>query len=148
MNSLQHRLTRTIRIRAAREVVFGYPSGVEVRGEVLEVTAPECDQHIQGWRFQLPVFADVLLNGIHEAGATALVDAWHTTWAMTDEAARAVELQRITTPGVELHDRYSTLCGYEDLTAHTKASQRFMQGNNTYSLAADGRIERVVGFAG
>ena len=255
MNSLQHNLTRTLRIRAAREIVFGYftdsarwanwwgagstieahpggkmyiryPNGVEVRGEVLEVHAPERivftygfatgspiapgssrvtitlreqnsdtvlelfhefaeapvrDQHIQGWRFQLSLFANVLLNGIHEAGAAALVDAWHATWAMTDEATRAVELQRITTPEIEFYDRYSTLCGYEDLMAHITASQRFMpgialqrkggvihsqghllagwaavspegkelmRGNNTYSLAADGRIESVVGFAG
>ena len=149
--------------------------------------APVRDQHIQGWRFQLSLFANVVLNGLHEPTATALVDAWHSAWAMTDEGARGIELQRIATPEVEFRDRYSTLRGYEDMMAHITASQRYMpgiklqrkgnvvhsqghllagwaatgpdgkdptakiilmSGSNTYTLAADGRIESVVGFAG
>ena len=139
------------------------------------------DQHVQGWRFQLSLFANVVLNGVHVAHAAEMVDGWHAAWAMTDETARAAELARVTTPEVEFRDQYSALVGYEDLMAHITASQRYMPGirlqrkgavahsqghllagwaavgpdgkelmtgNNTYSLAADGRIDSVVGFTG
>jgi uncharacterized protein YndB with AHSA1/START domain len=152
---------------------------LELRHEFAD--APERDLHIQGWRFQLSLFSNVVLNGLHTAAAEALVDAWHAVWGTTDEAARLAELQRITLPEVEFRDRYSTLRGHEDLQAHIGAALRFMpgvllkrkggvvhsqgyllaawavagpdgkemmSGHNVYSLAAEGRIESVVGFAG
>jgi uncharacterized protein YndB with AHSA1/START domain len=202
MNPLEHNLTRTVSIRAARSTVFTYftdsarwadwwgagstidaqpggkvyirhANGIEVGGEVLEVAGPDRivftygfasgkpirlggskvtvtlsdegdgtllnllhefdeatvrDQHIQGWRFQLSLFANAVLNRLHAEKADALIDAWHSVWNTTDDAVRAAELAKVATEDVEFHDRYSTLRGHEDLMAHIAASHRFMPG--------------------
>jgi uncharacterized protein YndB with AHSA1/START domain len=85
------------------------------------------DLHIQGWRFQLSLFANVTANEAH-AGAEAMVDAWFAAWQMADAGERGAELARIATPGVRFRDRYSLLDGADDLSAHIAAALRFMPG--------------------
>ena len=85
------------------------------------------DQHVQGWRFQLSLFANVVANEVHSAAAS-LVDGWFALWSVADEKARAETLARLATPGVRFRDAYSLLEGAADLTAHITASQRFMPG--------------------
>ncbi len=46
------------------------------------------DQHIQGWRYQLSLFANVVADAVN-AGAAAVVDAWFDAWADPDAASRA-----------------------------------------------------------
>ncbi|HEY4305171.1 MAG TPA: SRPBCC family protein [Gemmatimonadaceae bacterium] len=83
------------------------------------------DEHIQGWRYQLSVFANVIANDLH-AKAVDAIDAWFTAWSDPDAATRATSFARIAISEVEFRDQYSALAGIEDLVAHGGATQRFM----------------------
>lgn len=85
------------------------------------------DAHVQGWRYQFSVFANVVANDLH-ADAAARVDAWHALWAEPDEAARAARLAAIATPEIRFEDRYSAVAGPDELLPHIAATQRFMPG--------------------
>lgn len=85
------------------------------------------DQHIQGWRFQLSVFANAVANEVY-ADAAGTVDAWYSAWTVADDKAREEALAKIVTPDIRFRDRYSLLDGLADLAAHIGAAQRFMPG--------------------
>ena len=85
------------------------------------------DEHVQGWRFQLSLFSNVVTNEAH-ADTGKLVDTWFDAWAEPDESRRAEMLARIATSGIRFRDRYSLLDGVADLMAHISASLRFMPG--------------------
>jgi uncharacterized protein YndB with AHSA1/START domain len=85
------------------------------------------DEHVQGWRFQLSLFANVVANEAH-SGAAELVDAWFTAWGEPQDGKRAQALSAIATPGIRFRDRFSLLDGQADLTAHIAAALRFMPG--------------------
>jgi uncharacterized protein YndB with AHSA1/START domain len=85
------------------------------------------DHHVQGWRFQLSLFANVVADEAF-AGAAAVVDAWFDAWAITDDSARTDAFDKIAAEGIEFRDRYSLLEGVPDLSAHAGAAQRFMPG--------------------
>jgi uncharacterized protein YndB with AHSA1/START domain len=85
------------------------------------------DEHVQGWRFQLSLFANVVANEIY-AHAASTVDTWFAAWMVADEQAREEALAKIVTPGIRFNDRFSVLDGMADLMAHISASQRFMPG--------------------
>ncbi len=85
------------------------------------------DQHEQGWRFQLAVFANVVADEVF-ADAATLVDAWFDAWAATDDQAREAAFARIATPTVSFRDRFSLLEGLGDLSSHAGAAHRFMPG--------------------
>jgi uncharacterized protein YndB with AHSA1/START domain len=131
------------------------------------------DLHVQGWRFQLSLFGNVVSNEVC-AGAQALVDAWYGAWDVKDAAERDAILAGVVTPGVRFRDRYSLLGGIADVSAHIAAAQRFMpgvvlrrageirhcqgtvlsdwvagamSGTNVFELDQRGRIECVTGLA-
>jgi uncharacterized protein YndB with AHSA1/START domain len=85
------------------------------------------DQHVQGWRFQLSLFGNVVADEAF-AGADVLVDRWFAAWALSDPAARDAEFDDLVAPAITFHDRYSMLEGIDDVTAHVAAAQRFMPG--------------------
>ena len=85
------------------------------------------DEHVQGWRYQLSVFANVAANVAH-AGAGARVDDWFAAWSEPDAAAREARLEQITAPGIRLRDRFSAIEGMDDLRPHLAAVHRFMPG--------------------
>lgn len=85
------------------------------------------DEHIQGWRFQLSLFSNVVANEVYGTAANT-VDAWFEAWVTTDAAAREQQLTSIVSPQVCFRDRYSLLDGIADLSAHIGASHRFMPG--------------------
>jgi len=85
------------------------------------------DEHVQGWRFQLSLFANVVADEVF-SGASATADAWFEAWAVTDGSTRAEAFSAIAEDGVVFRDRYSLLEGIADLTAHAGAAQRFMPG--------------------
>jgi len=85
------------------------------------------DEHVQGWRFQLSLFSNVVANELY-ADAGAAIDAWFSAWAIPDNRARAEAFASIAAPGVSFRDRYSVLDGLDDLSAHAGAAQRFMPG--------------------
>jgi len=85
------------------------------------------DEHVQGWRFQLSLFSNVVANEVFADAATA-VDAWFGAWTIADEKSREETLAKIVTPEISFRDRFSLLDGLADLTAHIGAAQRFMPG--------------------
>jgi len=85
------------------------------------------DHHVQGWRYQLSLFANVVADEVHQ-DAGGLVDAWFAAWAEPDERARAKSLAAIASGDVRMHDRFSCVAGTGELTEHIAAAQRFMPG--------------------
>ena len=85
------------------------------------------DEHVQGWRFQLSLFANAVADEVY-ADAASAIDAWFEAWVIPDSAAREEALAGIVTPQIRFRDRYSLLDGMADLTAHIGAALRFMPG--------------------
>lgn len=99
------------------------------------------DQHVQGWRYQLSLFANVVMNERHR-GAAASVDAWFAAWSEPDGTARRAALDRIATPAVALRDRFSAIDGLDELTEHMGAALRFMPG---LTLRREGDVRHCQG---
>lgn len=106
-------------------------------------TAETRDQHVQGWRYQLSVFANLVSNLVN-AGASAKADAWFDAWAETDDTKRQAAFDAIAVPGATFADRYSMLAGTPELTAHAGAAQKFMPGMR---LHRDGDARHCLGTA-
>ncbi len=85
------------------------------------------DEHVQGWRFQLSLFGNVVANEAYADAANA-VDTWFAAWSIADDTARAETFASIAAPGIGFRDRFSLLDGLADLAAHAGAAQRFMPG--------------------
>jgi uncharacterized protein YndB with AHSA1/START domain len=99
------------------------------------------DHHVQGWRYQLSVFANVVANELH-ADPAVRVDAWFAVWSEPDPAAIDRALGEIATPDVRVRDRFSCLTGAADVSEHIRAAQRFMPG---VRLQRDGRVDHCQG---
>jgi uncharacterized protein YndB with AHSA1/START domain len=99
------------------------------------------DEHVQGWRYQLSLFANVVTNDVH-GDVGALVDAWFTMWSDADDPSRSSRLSALATPEVRMHDRFSSVEGIDELTRHIAAAQRFMPG---LRLQRDGNARHCQG---
>jgi len=110
----------TIRLAAS-------PAGtrVSLRHEFAEPAAREA--HVQGWRYQLSVFANVVGAEL-AADAVRLVDVWMAAWSETDTEVRRTQLASVAEPGVVFRDRFSLVAGMDDLMPHLTAAQQFMPG--------------------
>jgi uncharacterized protein YndB with AHSA1/START domain len=126
---------------------FGFPAGKPVstdgsrvtirlsavpRGTELTLThefadAAVRDEFVQGWRHQLALFANAVMDRQH-AGAPAIIDGWFAAWAEVGAAARRRAFERVVSPDVVFRDRYSLVAGLDDLSAHVGAVHRFMPG--------------------
>ena len=62
------------------------------------------EEHIQGWRFQLSLFANLIADRASD-GATAVVDQWFAAWGEPDAGVRERSLAAITTPDTRFEDR-------------------------------------------
>jgi uncharacterized protein YndB with AHSA1/START domain len=91
------------------------------------------DHHIQGWRYQLSVFANVVANEVN-AAANERIDAWFAAWSEPDAARRDPKLDANVAPGIRFRDRFSLIEGIDDLRPHLAAVHTFMPGM---------RLERV-----
>jgi uncharacterized protein YndB with AHSA1/START domain len=85
------------------------------------------DQHLQGWRYQLAVFANVVTDEAH-AGAARLVEAWCAAWSHVDPSARRALLEPIVSPQVRFADRFGLVTGFEELLVHISAIHTHMPG--------------------
>jgi len=105
------------------------PIGAATRLRLVHEVADENvrDQHVQGWRYQLSLFANVVADAVN-AGAGEVVDAWFDAWADPDAASRQRTLSRIAGEALHYRDRYSNTEGIADLVAHIGAAQHFMPG--------------------
>lgn len=99
-------------------------------GTILTLTHEFADtaarnEHIQGWRYQLSVFSNVVANEVN-GGAAERIDAWFDAWSIGDATEREKALAAVVQPTIEYHDRFSTIAGLADLVAQVGAVQRFM----------------------
>jgi uncharacterized protein YndB with AHSA1/START domain len=85
------------------------------------------DQHVQGWRYQFSVFANVVANELH-GDVNALVDRWFAAWNEGNDDARTRQLTALASRGVTMRDRFSAVEGLDELTLHIGAAHRFMPG--------------------
>jgi len=88
---------------------------------------PVRDEHVQGWRYQLALFSNAVLNLVH-AEVESRVDAWFKIWTEVSDDARKAGLAKLVSESIAFRDRYSATDGIGDLSAHIGASQRFMPG--------------------
>lgn len=103
------------------------PRGTLVRLRHELATAAVRDAHVQGWRYQLAVFANVVSAEAH-AGVAALADRFFALWAEPDAAKRSSELTALAVETLVFRDLHSCTEGLDDLNAHIAGAQRFMPG--------------------
>lgn len=85
------------------------------------------DEHVQGWRYQLSLFANVVTNDLH-AHAAELVDRWFAAWNEKDAAARQTALSAIALPEIQFRDRFSVIDGVDELLPQIAAMHHFVPG--------------------
>ena len=85
------------------------------------------EEFVQGWRYQLALFANVVANEVHAAAADR-VDAWFRAWSEPNDEARRAAFTGIAASEIAFRDRFSMTDGLDDLVGHTGAAQRFMPG--------------------
>jgi uncharacterized protein YndB with AHSA1/START domain len=120
----------------------------EARGTRLHLlhelpTAATRDEHVQGWRYQLAVFANVAAADQH-TDLDARVDAFLGAWSETDAPARRARLAGVADESLVFHDRFSCTAGLEDLAAHIGAAQVHMPG---LRLEREGAVRQCQGVA-
>ncbi|MFI5229119.1 MAG: SRPBCC domain-containing protein [Gemmatimonadales bacterium] len=85
------------------------------------------DNHVQGWRYQLSLFGNLVADA-QNAGAASIVDQWFAVWADPDAATREAALRRIASERVQFRDKFSLIDGVDELVQHISGAQRFMPG--------------------
>jgi uncharacterized protein YndB with AHSA1/START domain len=85
------------------------------------------DEMVQGWRYQLALFGNLVADDTH-AGASTAVDGWFAAWSEPDAARREAMLDRLATEEVRFNDRFSLIDGMSDLRPHLAAVHTFMPG--------------------
>lgn len=101
------------------------------------------NEHVQGWRYQLSVFANVVADELY-AGAADVVDGWFAAWSEADASARQAAFARIAAPDVRFRDRFSVVDGVDDLATHAGAAQRFTPG---VTIRREGSVRQCQGSA-
>jgi uncharacterized protein YndB with AHSA1/START domain len=104
-----------------------HPSGTLVRLTHEFADEQVRDQHVQGWRFQLSLFANAVANKHHTAAA-ATIDRWFHAWSDANADTRERTLGEIVTRDIRFQDRFSSIVGSDDIKAHLAAVHRFMPG--------------------
>ena len=102
---------------------------------------PVRDHHVQGWRYQLALFSNLVADAVN-AGAGDAVDGWFEAWADPDAARREQTLARVATPELRFHDRFGCTEGLADLLPHITAAQHFMPG---LRMTRDGAVRHCQG---
>lgn len=118
------------------------------RGTRLQLThefaeASSRDEHVQGWRYQVSLFGNLVANEVM-ADAAASIDGWFAAWSEPDAARRNAALDTIVAPSVQFRDRYSLIEGLDDLRPHLAAVHTFMPG---MTLVRQGEVRHCLGTA-
>jgi uncharacterized protein YndB with AHSA1/START domain len=103
------------------------PRGTLVRLRHELPTAAARDEHVQGWRYQLALFANVVAKEEHQAIGDR-VDRFFAVWTEPEAAKRRAELTELATDDLAFRDPYSCTVGIDDLVAHIGAAQLHMPG--------------------
>ena len=101
------------------------------------------DHHVQGWRYQLSVFANLIGDFVH-SGATSVVDRWFAAWSESSSTSRAEQFAGLAAASVRFRDRFSLTDGLEDLVSQVGAFHHFMPGIH---ITRVGDVHRCQGHA-
>lgn len=120
-----------------------HPEGtsLQLKHEFAEATAR--DLHVQGWRYQLSVFGNIVANESF-LNVAPHIDRWFDAWAIQNDEDRQKEFSEIASPNVEVLDRNSLLSGIADVNAHASAVVRFKPG---VVLKRKGEVRHCLGTA-
>jgi len=102
------------------------------------------DEHVQGWRYQLAVFANVVAREAH-ADAGSLADRFFACWGETDAAQRRAALAALAAPDLSRQCQGTALVDWT--VAGPDGSER-AKGTHVFELTPDGRVARVTGLWG
>ena len=105
--------------------------------------AADRDSHVQGWRYQLSLFANAVADDVHRSTA-AVADQWFAGWSEPDAARRQAAIERIVTPEVTMRDRFSAIEGLPEVLAHLAAVHHFMAGT---TMTREGEVRQCQGMA-
>jgi len=119
------------------------PDGTRLRLTHEAADAAAREQFVQGWRYQLSLFANVVLDTVF-ADAASRIDDWFAAVSLADEGERGRRLAALAAPDVVYRDRYSALAGVDDLVPHVGAMHRFMPG---FAIARRGAVRHRQGAA-
>jgi uncharacterized protein YndB with AHSA1/START domain len=84
------------------------------------------DQHVQGWIYQLAVFAKVASDAAH-ARAGDTIAAWFAAWSEPEARCREL-LAPLVAPEISFRDGFGCTSDADELVRHIAACQRFMPG--------------------
>jgi uncharacterized protein YndB with AHSA1/START domain len=101
------------------------------------------DQHRDGWRYQLALFANVVAAEAYQ-GAADRIDRYFAVWSEPDASRRTRELAAVTAPDLVFRDRFGATGGCEDLAGHIGAVQAHMPG---LRLQREGNVRQCQGTA-
>jgi len=114
---------------------------VQLRHEL--ATAESREAHVQGWRYHLAVFANVVSAEAHRNVAER-VDALLEAWSERDPDRRRRLLEENASPDLSFRDPFSCTVGLDDLHVHLAAAQAHMPG---LRLVRDGEVQQCQGTA-
>jgi len=97
--------------------------------------------HVQGWRYQLSLFGNVVADEAH-AQSSQTVDAWFAMWSNPEADERRQQFDRLAAPNISIRDRFSAIDGANDVRAHIDAVHTFMPG---FVLRRDGSVRHCQG---
>lgn len=101
------------------------------------------DHHIQGWRYQLAVFANLVAREQH-LNSQAVIDQYFELWNTKETDLRKQRMQIVLDPQIEFKDRYSCNKGMDDLEPHLAAIHQFMPG---LTIKRNGDVQQCQGTA-
>jgi uncharacterized protein YndB with AHSA1/START domain len=101
------------------------------------------DHHVQGWKYQLALFANVAARDQH-AEVASVVDRYFALWAEPDAGPRREALAAVATEAVLFRDAYGSTRVRDDLDAHIAAVQHHMPG---VRLRREGAVRQCQGTA-
>jgi len=154
---------KILEIEPPKRIVFSYgfdsgkpipPEGsrvtiiLEERSDGTQVTlrhefsdATMRDEFIQGWRYQLALFANVASRDQH-SDVQNKVDAYFELWNTKNPDLRSQKMDALLEAGMTFQDKYSCTCGLEDLNGHFSAIHHFMPG---LTISRNGEVQECQG---
>ena len=118
------------------------PAGTLVRLSHAFAEPSVRDEHVQGWRYQLSLFANAVAR-VAFADAASVVDRWFAAWSQPDAGVRNEALDRTVSPGVTMRDQFSAIEGLPEVVEHLAAVHRFMPG---MTIAREGAVRLCQGM--
>jgi uncharacterized protein YndB with AHSA1/START domain len=100
-------------------------------------------EHVQGWRYQLALFAKAVCV-VEHAEVGQVVDRWFAAWGELDADKRVALLSDCATPEVTFRDDFGATVGLDELSQHIAAVHRHMPGTR---IARAGEVKQCQGAA-